>query len=460
MHHKIGFWEKTALGSGAFSAFLGTQMVRTMAAPVYQMTLGLNPILLGIGLSIPRLWDAFTDPVMGNISDNFHSRFGRRKPFIVIGAILTGLSFGILWMVPQNWSQSAQFAYFVVGSLLFYTCFTIYAVPNQTLVLEMTPDYDERTSVTSYCGFFGKVGEFVYQWIFPLTQLACFATTMQGVRTIGWLTGIFLIAGIGVLPGIFVKERYYQKARKQAKVRLGESFKAVLTNRGFAILVSMVLLTTIAGVFASSLDYYLLVYYMFDGDIAMGSVWKAILSSAFAIVGVVSIWPILWLSKRFSKQTAMRIIYGMTMLAGIMKWFIYVPGRPWLICIDPILAAPIWTAIGMLQPSMLADVCDDDELKHGQRREGMFGSLFSWVWKCGISLSLLFSGVALVLSGFDSKLGGAQPEGTFTSMRLIFSGIPALSAAIAILLLTLYPVTREKALETRRALEARRGGVE
>lgn len=460
MHQKIGFWEKTALGCGTFAGFIGMNMVSVMAIPVYQMTLGVNPALLGIALALPRLWDAFTDPMMGNISDNFHSRWGRRKPFIIVGSILAGIAFGMIWMVPQHWSDSATLTWFIIASLIYYTCLTVSAVPGQSLVLEMTPDYDERTNVTAFCGFFGKAAEFVYQWIFPLTQLAVFATAMQGVRTIGWLTGVVLLAGVGMIPGLFVKERYFHKTEKQPKVRLGESFRAILANRGFAILIGLIVLTTIAGVFAAALDYYLLVYYMFDGDLAVGSVWKGILSSEYAAVGILSIWPILWISKRFSKQAALGAIYAMTLLGGILKWFIFTPGKPWLICIDPILCAPIWTAVSMMQPSMLADLCDEDELKHGQRREGMFGSLFSWIWKCGISLSFLISGVALVVAGFDEQLGGNQSENTFLTMRLIFSGVPVVSAGITLWLLKLYPVTRQKAEETRRLLEERRGGVE
>lgn len=460
MQHKIGFWEKTALGTGTFAGVIGANMVSVMAIPVYQMTLGVNPALLGVALALPRLWDAFTDPVMGNISDNFHSRFGRRKPFIVAGSILAGITFGLIWMVPQGWSDAAKLAYFIATSLLYYTCFTIAAVPGQSLALEMTPDYDERTTVTAYCGFFGKCGEFIYQWIFPLSQIAFFATAMQGVRAVGWLTGLVFIAGVGSIPGLFVKERYYHRAEKQKKVRFSETFQAVLSNRAFAILIILILLTTVAGVFASALDYYLLVYYVFDGDLLQGSIWKGILSSEYAVMGIVSIWPILWLSKRFSKQTALGVIYAMTLIGGILKWFVFRPGASWLICIDPILCAPIWTAVGMLQPSMLADICDDDELNHGQRREGMFGSLFSWIWKCGISVSFLLNGLVLVLAGFDSKLGGEQSDFTFLRMRLIFTGVPVISAGITLLLLKLYPITRNRAAETCRKLELRRGSIE
>jgi GPH family glycoside/pentoside/hexuronide:cation symporter len=149
MHEKISFREKTALGVGSFAGFLGGTLVKSLAVPVYQMTLGVNPALLGIALALPRLWDAFTDPVMGNISDNFQSRFGRRKPFIVAGAVLTGISFGIIWMVPQHWSDIAKLAYFITASLIYYTCYTIYAAPKSP----PSVDFSARPANLSISGF-------------------------------------------------------------------------------------------------------------------------------------------------------------------------------------------------------------------------------------------------------------------------------------------------------------------
>ncbi|HEX2100184.1 MAG TPA: MFS transporter, partial [Candidatus Synoicihabitans sp.] len=181
----MSFWEKTALGAGHLPLFLGYAAVNSFAVPVYQMTLQLDPALLALALAIPRFWDAMTDPAMGVISDNTHSRWGRRRPYIVIGAILQGLAFGLIWMVPGSWGQGATAAWLVVTLLLFYSCFTVYSVPLYSLTYEMTPDYQERTRVAAFSGFFDKSGEFVYQWIFPLTQLALFSSVLMGVRTVG-----------------------------------------------------------------------------------------------------------------------------------------------------------------------------------------------------------------------------------------------------------------------------------
>lgn len=122
-------------------------VVQYMARPIYQIVLGLNPLLFGIAMTIPRVWDAFTDPIMGSISDNFRSRYGRRRPFAFAGAILTGITFASIWLVPRNWGEHAMFAYLVGTSLLYFTATTIFSVPLTSLSYEMTPGYHERTRV-------------------------------------------------------------------------------------------------------------------------------------------------------------------------------------------------------------------------------------------------------------------------------------------------------------------------
>lgn len=456
--------EKLALGAGGVTMFFGNVGVKSIAAPVYQMTLGINPALLGLMMAIPRLWDAITDPVMGNVSDNFRSRWGRRRPFIALGAVLMGLSFGLIWMVPEHWSETAILTYFVVTSLLFYTCFTIFAVPFNSLTYEMTPDYHERTRVMAYPTFFSKVAEAGYFWVIPLAGMVAAwmdsASILPGVRVVGWGVGFVIMALIGVLPALLVKERFARKIEARPKgerVKFLPALTQSLRSRAFGILISLTVLKVIAGMLASSLDYYLIVYYMFDGDIAVGSFWKAWLSTGYAVVGFISVFVIGCMAARMEKRTVLAIIYLMVALGGVVKWFVFTPGQPWMILIDPIFCGPIWVAIGMIMPSMLADICDEDELKSGQRREGTYGAIFSWIQKTGVSLAFFGTGLALVFAGFDEQLGGDQPDATILAMRLTLTGAVVATSAMSAALLLFYPITRETAAATRRLLEERRG---
>lgn len=456
---KVSFWEKSALGAGFLAKFYGDNGVKSLAIPFYQMVLKVDPAILGLILAIPRLWDAFTDPIVGMVSDNCRSRFGRRKPIIVLGAILQAVAFGAIWMVPAGLSENATIAYLIVTLLIFYTCFSIFSVPLMSLTYEMTADYQERTRVSAFGAFFGKIGELTYSWVFWAANLAIFGSVMHGMRAVGWTIAICVMGLFGMIPGLLVRERHFQRAAKQEKVRLVPAFKAAFRNRAFVILIGFTVCQVLAGMLSSNIDYYLLVYHMNGGDIMEGSKWKAVLSTGFAIVGIGAIYPVNLMANRLGKRKTLFIIFGLNLLGGIAKWFIFTPGNPWKILLDPILCGPAWTAVNILTISMLADVCDDDEHRHGMRREGMLGSLFSWIQKTGYALAFFGAGLALKFVNFDAALGGAQAPGTILGMRLMLAGSIAIWSLFAIALLCFYPLSKERAYEIRDQLEARRGKV-
>jgi GPH family glycoside/pentoside/hexuronide:cation symporter len=207
------------------------------------------------------------------------------------------------------------------------------------------------------------------------------------------------------------------------------------------------------------MDYYLLVYYMHGGDLKEGSWWKGVNSTAYAIVGIAAIPLLGWMCRRFGKKTTVIAIYCLVVVAGVGKWFLYTPGIGWWLLLDPMLSGPVLVAITMVLPSMMADVCDEDELKHGQRREGMFGAVFMWIQKTGVAIAFLGTGIALDHVGFNVKLAGNQSPETFFWMRALLAGATSITAAIGVVIACFYPITRAQAEETRRKLEARRGAV-
>jgi GPH family glycoside/pentoside/hexuronide:cation symporter len=424
---RVPFREKLALGIGGFPSLFGYIGINTVARTVYILILGVNPFLVGLALFVPRFLDGFLDPLMGKISDNCHSKLGRRKPFIVIGALLMGIVFGLIWMVPEGWGQAAKLAYFIVMQFIFFACYSMFSVPYTALTYEMTPDYNERNSVMAFNAFFHKVAEFCYEWITPLAALfsmAYFAANLtnnqtveiNGMRAMAWIVGLMIMAGIGMMPGLFVRERFAGKTEHQEKVKLFQTCKEAFSSRPFMILVLIVILNVLSGVLAMNMDHIVMTSYMANGDIALGSIWKGLLSSGYAVVGIVSIPVIAWLANLFGKKGSLYFVYGLMVLGGIMKWFIFTPGHHLyyigkiaidpVILIDPILCGPMWVAVKIMLASMMADICDDDELRYGKRREGMFGGAFSFLEKTAWGLSAVGSGLTLWLSGYNSTLGG------------------------------------------------------
>jgi glycoside/pentoside/hexuronide:cation symporter, GPH family len=460
LEDKVSFRKKLAFGVGTLPVFFAIAGVGSFAIPVYQMTLKVPLLYFGIALSIPRFLDAFFDTWMGRISDNTQSRWGRRKPYIIAGAFLQALFFGLIWMVPTTWSSPAIVGYLICTQILFYIAYSIYSVPYNSLGYELTPDYNERTSVWSFATFFNKVGECGYNWVFPLTTLAVFSSALQGIHVVGWTLAIIIFCGLGVIPGLFVKERFFAQAAKQEKVRILPAIKAAASNRAFMLLLALTALQIGAGMLASNIDYYLIVYYMFGGDVAHGSFWKGCLSTSYALLGIAWVFPVSWLARRYGKHIALGISFILVLLGAAGKWYLYTPGHPWKILFDCLLCGPVWVAIYTLTPSMLADVCDEDELKYGLRREGIFGALLFWIQKTGYSFGFLGAMITIALTGFNNTTPGATPTASsILSMRLVLTISTAVWAIAALLILKFYPLNQTRAEEVRRALEARRGKV-
>lgn len=476
---KVSLHEKLSLGTGALSMFFGYAAVGILAYPVYNILLGVDAAWIGIALMVPRLWDSITDPIMGKISDNFRSKWGRRRPFIVAGAILMGLFFALIWQVPESWSEVSKLAFFIVFQLLYFTCYTIFSVPLTGLSYEMTPDYHERTQVMSFMAFFHKIGELLGGWMLPTATAIGIAMVagatdlnMTGVHAVTWGIGIVILAGLGVVPGLFVKERVVVPTEDSTKktVKLVDSIKSAFSNKAFNILVLVIIFNTISGVIAAGIDQYVLIYFMNGGNLGDGLVQKGILTSGYAVMGFVSIPIINWLAKKFDKKGGLYFVYGLMAIGGVAKWFIFQPGHTIhnidlgftslaldpIILIDALLCGPMWVAVKILLASMMADICDDDELKNRQRREGVFGAVFSWLEKMVVSVAFLGTGLALTASGFSPELGGDQAQNTFTSMRLFLAGAPTITAVMAIITVYYYPIDETRANLTRQLLEKRK----
>jgi GPH family glycoside/pentoside/hexuronide:cation symporter len=491
---KLSFKEKFSVGTGGLTVSLGNQSVRTTGQGVLNMILGIPSQFVGIVLAIPLLWDAITDPIMGNFSDNFRSKYGRRRPFILIGAILMGLTFSSIWMIPMGWSDTGKLAWFLVTSLLFYTAYTIFSVPYIALTYEMTPDYEERTTVQGYVTFWNRLGEMTYMGLIPLSLIFIarkygYADTsnltamekMEGIRIAAAVYGGIGMTLFGMLPFFFGKERNYElnvKEHQGKRDPFWASAKLSLQNRAFAILCTLAVFTIIAGMFASNMDWYLLIYYLSDGDVALGTQWKLIVTVGYAIVGVLGIPLIVWLTGRMTKIHGFMFIYGMMILNAFLRWIVYRPGRfdeplAWgslaatgtsflaiaksLIWLDPLTGGLFWIGVGVLGQSMIADVCDDDEIKNGHRREGMFGAIYGWSTKASFAFSFVLIGFFLQMIGFDPGLDGGQTPSTYLNMRLAMCIGAAGPAILCFVLLRFYPLNKEKAEANRKKLEEMRG---
>lgn len=457
---RVPIGRKLTVGVGGFPVQNGGLIVQYMAQPIFQIFLGLNPALFGLAMTIPRIWDAFTDPLMGRISDRTMSRYGRRRPYVFLGSIAVAFSFLTIWMVPQDMGETGTFLWLTVTSVLFFTTFTVYSVPFNALVYEQTPDYHERTRLMFYFALFYNIGNLCVNWYVPATNWSGFENPLVGARWIALGLALIVFFGMGILPAIFGKERFYEVAQKEnRKIGFMKAIGQAASSKPMMGLVGIVFALNFCGTIAGSIAMYIVIYYVKAGDVAGGLVLNAWNGTGFAIVGFLGIFVLRWLALRFGKRRSMLFVLTLTAIGGISKWYIFTPDYPHLLLLDAVLNGPVWVSLGVIVPSMIADLCDWDEYKFGERREGIISSVFTWITKFGTSFTFLVSGVALHFSGFDEALGVDQPEGTITALRVFFVGASILAPILAIFCLKLYNITEESAYNIREELETRRGDV-
>ena len=449
LKNKIGF------GTGAVAECIMGNSIGQMANYVLNIGLGVRPELVGMLLSLPRIWDAFTDPVVGSWSDNFRSRWGRRRPFVFAGALLSALIFSAMWFLPRGWSEMQYFWYFLVMSLLYYTAYTIWVVPWTAMGCELTGDYNERTRVMAYRTFFMSVGGFVPAWLFALTELPFFADNVEGARYVGCGTALVMLL-FGLVPVFLAKERYDVKIQSQARMKLAGGLKATLTNRPF-VLLNVIVLTVCAGLFMiNGLDPYVNIYYVWGGERASAAVWVGWSSLAYQVSGILFVAPVSILARHKGKRFALSFFLVVSLFAALLKWVCYNPAHPWLIIIPSFLMSSGLCALWTLSNSMIADICDVGELETGRRMEGAFNAVGGWIRKMGLSLSLLISGYVISSTGLDAVLGADQSESTLLWMRILAVTIPAAMIIISLILLRFYSLTEAAVHEVKVKLSARK----
>jgi GPH family glycoside/pentoside/hexuronide:cation symporter len=447
---------RLAYGSSAFAENLAINSINQLAHPIFNITLGVSPVLVGTALAIPRLWDVIIDPLVGSTSDHCQSRWGRRKPFILVGAILTGLIVAGFWMFPEERSPTFYFWWLAIGSFLLSTAYSIFVVPYGALGLELTSNYHERTRVMGTKSILHKCAGVVNQWLLKLVQLSGSGSLLVGGRYCGVVLG-FMVAGFGALTAWKVPERARGPAPIIARPRLSTwaSWKETWKRPAFVRLILAQVMIYASVLSIDNIGFYLNIFYVNGGDMGAGAYLKGWSGTAFQVGGIVFIPWIVRLSKRVGKRNAFMLCTGTIVMAGVAKWFCDVPNAGWWPVLPSILIAPGLAAVMVLVPSMTADICDLDEVETGERREGMFNAVLGWVLKLAISGSIFFSGLALELTGWETSLGANQTEATYQTMRIVFSAGTVVFALLAAYFIAGYRVTEADVANSRRQVSAK-----
>ena len=463
---RVPFGQKVAYGIG----MLGNQMFPAALAVfmvVLVKGLGFPPLLWGLLFFLPRILDAITDPIMGFISDNTRSRWGRRRPYIFLGAIITGLSYVVMWQLYEDNSLVFNFTYFLAMSLVFYVGLTIFATPYVAMGYEMSRDFHERTRLMAVAQWIGQWAWVIVPWFWPLIYNPdLYESAAAGVRSLGIWVGLACM-GLALVPAIFVHSKpttdadnLQELSRKNLKENLrvfSQGFRTAFSCVPFRKLCLATFLVFNSFQTVAAFSFFIVVYYLFDGDAGAAGSWPAWFGTISALCSCFLVIPIItFVSQRIGKKNTFLLSQSVSIVGYALFWWFFQPDHPMMMLVPlPLFAFGIG-GLFTLMTSMTADVCDLDELNTGARREGTFGAIYWWMVKFGFAVAGGLSGLIMSLVGFVPD-ASVQAPGAMTGMRIAYSLVPITGALLAIWVMRNYDVTEERAYEIRAELEKRRG---
>lgn len=412
---RIPFTQLAAYGAGGIIPIALFNVAGILVGLMGNISLGLSAFWLGFILIIPRLWDALSDPIIGHISDNTRTRWGRRRPYLLVGGILVSITFVIMWWIPkgemvQTWfpSESSyhafQLIYILFTLLLFFTAVNIFEIPHGALGMEMTTDYHARTRLFSAKSFVGNLFAMSTPWLFAIATMEVFkgpgGNEADGMRYVSLMIAAILIP-LSFWWFFKLREPGFQKVSKQEKTHFWKDMKLVVSNRNFVMLTLTVFTLAMGFNFVQLLGSYIPIFYVFGGDKVAGATMLGINGTVWAITGVLAVFPLNWISPKLGKRNTLIIAMVLMSLAQLSKIVCYNPHYPYLIVIPTVLLSAGMLFFFTLGSSMVGDICDEDELNTGKRSEGSYYAIFWWFIKMGTALASFVAGALIVFTMFD-----------------------------------------------------------
>ncbi|MGJ3248683.1 MAG: MFS transporter [Elainellaceae cyanobacterium] len=416
---------------------------------------GLRPVLAGTVLLIGRLWDAANDLLVGWLSDRTQSAWGRRYPWMVIGIVPLALFLGLLWWVPPVENQRILFGYYCLMLILYDSALTAVLLPYNALAAELTQDYRDRTQLISFQSFFRTGGIIL---VLLLAQIV-FARVpdQQQYWVLALLCGVGVMLAIGIcIGGTYRQYQVVSQPLTQSTtsaIKFWPQFKRVLSDLIFWRLLGIYLCSWLAIQVMASIVPYFVVTYM--GQTAE-TVTTVILIAQLAALLMVVVWGTAGL--RLDKHHIYLIAIPLWILALVFIMGLQPDQTVWLYGLM-ILAGSGAAAAYIVPWAMLPDVIDYQELRSGQRSEGMYYGVMVWMQKLGVAVALFGVGLCLDWAGFVSAVDStqlSQPPSAILTIRGIMGLVPTVLLIGSLLLAYRYPITRQAHAETRLLLSQQR----
>lgn len=419
----------------------------TLIFIVYDGELGLGAAAIGLVGLIIRLWDAFNDPFIGNLSDRTRSRWGRRHPYVVAGAAAGALCTLLLWNPPFGWGAPALWWYLLVAAFLYYTAFSIYTVPYFAMGLAMSSSERDRDGLMGW----RVAANSVVLCAIPVAPMLIHngmlgESPAQSLSRLSWILA-FLILAAGLLAAQMLREPPGAEKGAGSGPGLIDGFRSACRNRPFLIATGIVSFALLGLVASSTMLFYMNLTYVFpSGELearkADATQLMAFTGFAGAFIGLCIAPFVASLAARFGRRMVLSAATILMASAFMLSPWVFRPDFPHLQILFHLLLALGITFVFVLTAPMIGEVCDMDEIERGTRREGIFAAMFNLGFKISIAIALFAGGALVSASGFSFEAVGQSPA-TILWLKVSFVALPLLCIALALLLVRIYPLSAE-----------------
>ena len=461
-HKPLPLFTKIIYGSGDLGIASWGTLRQIFYAIFLTDVVGLEARLASYAALIGVIWDSINDPLVGFISDRVTSKWGRRRPFLLIFSIPFGLAFLLMWWAPPWENQITLAVHMTLAYIISDTLQTLVAVPFFTLTPEMTPDYDERTELTTYRMLFNLIASLGVAVAAPMIKNTALSMGMSLSQSYLLISGLF--GGLGAIP--FLVMFFFVRERHPAPTTSSPSIKEIAVtaweNIPFRFATGLYMLNWMTVDMVSLILPYFLTYWIAQGNLtAEMSVFGANISQDSVILGLMFITAIIalpfwnWVSKKTSKRLA--YIYGMGFWMVVQLLLIVVkPGQTILILVLTILAGISISTAHVLPDAIFPDVIEWEELRTRKRNEGVYYGAKNFARKLSGAVTIFFVLQALGWFGYKTPPAGAavfqQSDKTVLVIRLLTGPFGAILLLSSIIIAWFYPLTREKHTRIRKLL--------
>ncbi|MBS0361528.1 MAG: MFS transporter [Proteobacteria bacterium] len=466
---RLGLPTKLIYGFGTVAFGTKDNGFSTFLLIFYNQVVGLPAATVGLAIMVALVTDAFLDPIVGQISDNWRSRWGRRHPFMYASALPVAISYSLLWNPPHGWGQGALFAYLIATAILIRSFISWYEIPSTALSAELTSDYDERTSLISFRFLFLWAGGLLMYFLAFKVILTPDAThpvgqlNPAGYSTYGVVAGaIMLVAILVSAVGTHRQIPYLRRPperRLTLKALVGEMFEA-LAHRSFLCLMGATLFFATAVGLGFSIGTY---FYTFFWELSSAQIAVFTFSSLVGAIFAFSLTPrvsALFPSKRAGALVLVPVAAAVAVSPILLRLVGVVPANGSAVIMPLLLGAGVLsvflgTAGAILMTSMIADVVEDSELRTGRRQEGLFFAAAAFINKAVSGVGIFAASVLLALVHFpEHAKPGEVPHEVVRNLGLVYLPVLAILYLLSLICMFGYRITREGHAESLRKLAA------